>query len=84
MHARHNAKVASKGNCSGDSIAWGNCRWHEMCAVPKETCVWQEVCKWCKMHAVAKEDCKVLRFCEKQAFVGKDNLKEIGTIETET
>eukprot|EP00957_Ditylum_brightwellii_P203721 15335929-Ditylum_brightwellii.AAC.1 len=45
--------------------------------VAKETCIWQEVCKWHDMCAAAKEDCTVMRVCEKQAFVEKDNMNKI-------
>eukprot|EP00957_Ditylum_brightwellii_P188404 14342671-Ditylum_brightwellii.AAC.1 len=77
MCARHNTKFVSKGNCSDNTAAWENCKWHEICAVAKETCMRQEVCKWHKIHTVAKEDCKVVRVCEKQVFVEKGNMKEI-------
>eukprot|EP00957_Ditylum_brightwellii_P140409 10698279-Ditylum_brightwellii.AAC.1 len=40
-------------------------------------CVWQEVYKWCEKCAAAKEDCKVMRVCEKQAFVKKNNMNKI-------
>eukprot|EP00957_Ditylum_brightwellii_P158037 12030052-Ditylum_brightwellii.AAC.1 len=51
MHAKHDAKVASKENCSDDVAAWENFKWHEMCAETRE-----EDHKWCEMHAAAQED----------------------------
>eukprot|EP00957_Ditylum_brightwellii_P124844 9516516-Ditylum_brightwellii.AAC.1 len=58
----------SKARCDNNAArACGRqevCKWREMCAAAKETCMWQEVHKWCETHIDTKEDCKGIRKCE--------------------